>query len=322
MNILAEKDLKSSPKMQTEESIVNVDDKKDNAFYCEKCTFQTHYYSRLVSHSVVHSLDRPYACEYCHYAAKRKSDLRKHLIHKHKLSETKKVTKGPPTSRQPNGLSNSSQQKSKSLPVTYTLSPEQEVAQSPESIHDDTEEISIHSGSNTPTIKVELNDDSEVTSIRQFEYTIPLPTASSFTDTGPVTVSLPHILFPHQRMTTAFTPTITPISSHATVNPHRISYSPISSSEVQGLVASKTSPTNQGFSPLTLSGPLNMKDVSTLTNQCFFCQHCNILFFDNGLYVMHMGLHHSENPWQCNLCGQAHKDVYSFTLHFITHHKQ
>ena len=56
------------------------------------------------------------------------------------------------------------------------------------------------------------------------------------------------------------------------------------------------------------------------TKKSFHCVHCDILFFENALYLMHMGLHDSSNPWKCSICGRTFFEKYSFTSHFINQH--
>ena len=56
------------------------------------------------------------------------------------------------------------------------------------------------------------------------------------------------------------------------------------------------------------------------TKKSFHCVHCDILFFENALYLMHMGLHDNHNPWKCSICGRTFFEKYSFTSHFINQH--
>ncbi|KAK7098434.1 hypothetical protein V1264_002730 [Littorina saxatilis] len=56
------------------------------------------------------------------------------------------------------------------------------------------------------------------------------------------------------------------------------------------------------------------------TRKSFHCLHCDIMFFDNALYLMHMGLHDNSNPWKCSVCGRTFFEKYSFTSHFINQH--
>ncbi|XP_014779177.1 zinc finger protein Pegasus isoform X1 [Octopus bimaculoides] len=295
---------------------------KSSFYYCEHCNFSTVHYSRMNSHSVVHSSMRPYQCEQCSYAAKRKSDLKKHIIYRHKieyLGKSNSTPKAAPTtvpstsSTSTTTLSvNKSQQcTTADKPFVYTLLAEQ-VAPSPLSINDESSDVSIQSNPALATIKLEINDDVEIVPTHQspFEHNNTLQqTSSSLSVDVPISVSLPSTIF---QMTKLDNNNIcmsslggsqiitTPISNQQTENPNSIA-------------------TNQLIFPRNIV--VTTKDASVGPIQSSFCTHCQLLFFDNGLYAMHMGLHHAENPWQCNICGQVHNDVYSFTLHFITHHQ-
>lgn len=55
---------------------------------------------------------------------------------------------------------------------------------------------------------------------------------------------------------------------------------------------------------------VNMSELSE-------CANCGIYFSDRTMYIMHMGLHVPDNPWQCNLCGVACHDRYSFAVHVM-----
>ncbi|XP_014663823.1 PREDICTED: endothelial zinc finger protein induced by tumor necrosis factor alpha-like [Priapulus caudatus] len=55
---------------------------------------------------------------------------------------------------------------------------------------------------------------------------------------------------------------------------------------------------------------VNMSELSE-------CSHCGMYFSDRTMYIMHMGLHVPDNPWQCNLCGEACHDRYSFAVHVM-----
>ncbi len=49
----------------------------------------------------------------------------------------------------------------------------------------------------------------------------------------------------------------------------------------------------------------------------FKCQHCNILFFERGMYFLHASLHGPSNPWECSICHKICSDKNEFTLHFV-----
>ncbi|XP_076450816.1 uncharacterized protein LOC143286859 [Babylonia areolata] len=56
------------------------------------------------------------------------------------------------------------------------------------------------------------------------------------------------------------------------------------------------------------------------TKKSFHCAHCDILFFESAMYLMHAGLHDTTNPWKCSVCGRTFFEKYSFTSHFINQH--
>ena len=47
------------------------------------------------------------------------------------------------------------------------------------------------------------------------------------------------------------------------------------------------------------------------------CKYCKIIYTDQTMYYLHMGLHNLNNPWQCNLCGKVSRNVHEFTSHVI-----
>ena len=63
------------------------------------------------------------------------------------------------------------------------------------------------------------------------------------------------------------------------------------------------------------------RSTATETRVGSRCQHCDIVFYDSAIYLMHAGLHSARHPWRCNLCDAQLHDVYSFTSHFINGHK-
>ena len=56
----------------------------------------------------------------------------------------------------------------------------------------------------------------------------------------------------------------------------------------------------------------------------FKCQHCNILFFERGMFFLHASLHGQSSPWECSICHKVCSDKNEFTLHFVNqqHHSQ
>ena len=49
----------------------------------------------------------------------------------------------------------------------------------------------------------------------------------------------------------------------------------------------------------------------------FKCQHCNVVFFERGMFFLHASLHSSSNPWECSICNKVCTDRNEFTLHFV-----
>ncbi|CAL1532124.1 unnamed protein product [Lymnaea stagnalis] len=56
------------------------------------------------------------------------------------------------------------------------------------------------------------------------------------------------------------------------------------------------------------------------THPHFLCEHCDIMFFQRAMYLMHIGLHSADDPWCCAVCGNVYNEKYSFTSHFINQH--
>ena len=57
--------------------------------------------------------------------------------------------------------------------------------------------------------------------------------------------------------------------------------------------------------------------LSNLLSQgkIFLCQHCNIIFIEYTMYLVHISLHSSDNPWKCTVCGKECGDRYEFGCH-------
>ena len=49
----------------------------------------------------------------------------------------------------------------------------------------------------------------------------------------------------------------------------------------------------------------------------FKCQHCNILFYERGMYFLHASLHGQSSPWECSICHKVCMDKNEFTIHFV-----
>ena len=49
----------------------------------------------------------------------------------------------------------------------------------------------------------------------------------------------------------------------------------------------------------------------------YSCEHCDIMFADSVMYVLHMGCHGRRSAFECNRCGLVCRDKYEFAIHFI-----
>ncbi|CAH1772684.1 unnamed protein product [Owenia fusiformis] len=49
----------------------------------------------------------------------------------------------------------------------------------------------------------------------------------------------------------------------------------------------------------------------------FRCVHCDILFYERGMYFLHLSLHGTTSPWECSICHKVCSDKNEFTLHFV-----
>lgn len=49
------------------------------------------------------------------------------------------------------------------------------------------------------------------------------------------------------------------------------------------------------------------------------CRHCEVIFKNQILFELHMGLHSRTDPFQCNMCGNKCGDAVNFFLHVKNH---
>lgn len=71
---------------------------------------------------------------------------------------------------------------------------------------------------------------------------------------------------------------------------------------------------------LSIAGFPSLDDVLSYyisQGRLFKCQHCNILFFERGMYFLHASLHGLTSPWECSICHKVCSDKNEFTLHFV-----
>lgn len=327
----------------------NGDEDKRRLFHCDSCSFSSPFRSKIVSHCVVHSDVRPFICDLCDYAAKRKYDLKKHMHFKHKVYQS---GFNLPLPSQPSGDNSSVQYVSNNpypindqdspLATAYsneTLNSKNILSVKTESNSNEddcyiideglTVQDSFHNASMLTLSNLGLaKQGASIHDIRE------LPISKSLLSSGQqntmlteVTVSGPGLNKNNSRF---FPPRPTGLFSNVDLTlgqtppqSHESMHSPpvtgaFSLTKDAG-VTSATAETSS-HSATTVSSS-NITETAVGTSRSFTCPHCNILYFDNALYVMHMGLHDPDNPWQCNLCGDTYHDVYSFTSHFINQHR-
>jgi len=71
---------------------------------------------------------------------------------------------------------------------------------------------------------------------------------------------------------------------------------------------------------ITIAGFPSLDDVLSYyvsQGRLFKCAHCNILFFERGMYFLHASLHGLSSPWECSICHKVCADKNEFTLHFV-----
>ncbi|XP_070570669.1 uncharacterized protein [Ptychodera flava] len=73
--------------------------------------------------------------------------------------------------------------------------------------------------------------------------------------------------------------------------------------------------------------PRSQIAVSTSSGQAagsrtWRCEHCGVTFEDNVMFIIHMGCHSNQNPFQCNSCGKLCQNRVDFMLHFISGNHQ
>ncbi|CAI9722853.1 zinc finger protein Pegasus-like [Octopus vulgaris] len=329
--------------------VSGLDDEKRRLFHCESCSFSSPFRSKIVSHCVVHSDARPFICDLCDYAAKRKYDLKKHMHFKHKVFQSGFI----PLPNQPS-IDNSSlrfvtnqygvNEHESRLTATNTNYPNESVQYSKNissvkmesetseddcyiideslSVQDSFPNASMLNLSNVTSLNKQSVSDFQEHANRS------LVSAAPQSSTASDHISVPGL--------TKSSSTYFPLQPSGLFSKDHlpIRQTPPQSLESGQSPASRTSPfikdigvtstiaeTSSHSSTATVSSS-NVSDKCIGNSRSFTCPHCNILYFDNALYVMHMGLHDPENPWQCNLCGDIYHDVYSFTSHFINEHRQ
>ena len=65
---------------------------------------------------------------------------------------------------------------------------------------------------------------------------------------------------------------------------------------------------------VSVGAPVNYRNTQTSS---YSCEHCDIVFMDSVMYVLHMGCHGRRSAFECNRCGLVCRDKYEFAIHFI-----
>ncbi|XP_038077698.1 uncharacterized protein LOC119745432 [Patiria miniata] len=58
-------------------------------------------------------------------------------------------------------------------------------------------------------------------------------------------------------------------------------------------------------------------DTGQTQTTSYTCEHCDVIFSDSVMYILHMGCHGRRSAFECNQCGAVFRDKYEFTIHFI-----
>lgn len=58
-------------------------------------------------------------------------------------------------------------------------------------------------------------------------------------------------------------------------------------------------------------------DYQQSNNNLFKCTYCNIIFNEYELYSLHIGMHGTNNPWQCNVCSCVCLNKLDFSVHIL-----
>lgn len=288
-------------------------------YKCTLCPYKSSHRSSVRSHYAVHSNARPYACDMCEYEAKRLTDLKKHKVLRHGQDLTAMRLK--------------SRKKYASFSCSTIIS--EGDLDNPYS-----EGPSVHPG---PAL-VENIDPDEHNIDAMLDYHAKIDSGAAYDQGRCLEASGDH--------GAAF-----PVND---LNPmdHELGQCVRKQAETrEGGITVKQEPVDDGFTP-NESGEDDHKERSTevspntesltqrqsasegalsdeqlLENEAYsktatatdarknwHCPYCNITYYDGAMYVMHAGLHNTDNPWMCNLCGRQFFDVYGFTSHFVNGH--
>ena len=79
----------------------------------------------------------------------------------------------------------------------------------------------------------------------------------------------------------------------------------------------ETVPQHQTQPPPGIPGLDEILSFYINQGKLFKCQHCNILFYERGMYFLHASLHGQSSPWECSICHKVCMDKNEFTIHFV-----
>ncbi|KAK7491479.1 hypothetical protein BaRGS_00017308 [Batillaria attramentaria] len=393
------------------------EDDTGKVYCCHICNFKTAFKNSLVNHQAVHSDARPWICEICDYAAKRKQDLKKHLQTMHGLivdSLSLRPGMNPALSMVPQGLSGQlSPVETKPLIINNSaISPASGSA--PVGAHSysgsSTSSLSHHlhavagliqplppsaqlksiPRSSVPVVGKYIADKfpfNQMTSeaSRAFSHSFQLDAShfrpgskpdaavTSFCDDAVRTHThdnmpqrdsthshkLPSVseVLPKEKLESPIRRDCSAVRASLVRPVEMVSREFTARSEAQtstfveqdtGNVRKRMSREDRSpdrGAPLVRAPRFQSPDLSTQvtsqsdhstvvepisstvthsrgleTKKSFHCPHCDILFFENALFLMHMGLHDNSNPWKCAICSRTFFEKYSFTSHFINQH--
>ncbi|KAH9518826.1 hypothetical protein Btru_006354 [Bulinus truncatus] len=303
-------------------------------FVCHLCDFRTAFRNSLLNHQAVHSDLRPWVCSMCDYAAKRKQDLKKHLHTIHGVMVESTMLKpiglnlntnvnigAKSLSREESSEDNScDNDKNKSLGMV------------------DPAAFYPHMGSDsTPSVSVkqELQDKSAHPSCQNNLPSMSNFVRKNSRDSPDLDLplSFPSITFSkaavlshselHKNAGDDYSFSNEQFSSNAAVRdkslsdtpPSNVSQKPSRKRVHSSLLESQGTHQDSTFSyerhslsknldsddhhPCSSSVSNSSQNKESQTQSTFLCEHCDILFFQRAMYLMHIGLHSPDDPWCC-----------------------
>ncbi|XP_061565371.1 zinc finger protein Pegasus-like [Cololabis saira] len=294
---------------------------------CQVCPFASAYERHLEAHMRSHTGEKPYKCDLCPFRCSDRSNLSHHRRRRHKLLPSRVVRAPFSNKRMLSTLQKRTTSLGFSRRLFLNLNPPSMVMPKcdypgdlPHKIHQ------LHNREYENPPKVDENE-SRGRSTNGLTFGNPLDQLSSLqvADLHPEYCSP---VSPDREFIQDVKPVIAQDDSRAhnaacsnglqTSSPE-IEPSP-SGGESFSPVPGFGLGTNANALPGSVSNslPSPPTPVPTPLDQqlSYKCQHCDIHFFDNILFTIHMGCHGYEHPFQCNICGHMCIDKYNFACHF------